>query len=132
MTFVSADKAEFKNRYRIFAKVLDENAFDFFAHLNTEDSFTAMRVVTECLDAPALAGIVKSVTQAVLDTPAEHVDRLKMAIGALVSFIMTTNGFRKTGKKKAVPPVLIRIFRSGEVFERGVPGESTAGPGKND
>jgi hypothetical protein len=118
-TFNTADIAEFSDRYRQFAKTLREHsAYDFFQELNNEEAFTGMRILTENLDSPALSGVVKKLAPAILATKAEDQDRLKMAIGALVSFIMSKNGFQKTGKKRAVAPVPVRIFRSGEVFER--------------
>lgn len=118
LEFQPADMNEFSDRYRQFAKALRENPFDFIAELNTEESFTAMRVVTEALDAPALSGVVKKLSAAILATKEEDIDRLKMALGALVSFIMSKNGYKTTGKKRAVAPVPVRIFRSGEVYER--------------
>ena len=118
-TFNPADIAEFSDRYRQFAKTFrDHSEYDFFRELNNEEAFTGMRIATENLDFPALSGVLKQLAPAILATKAEDQDRLKMAIGALISFIMSKNGFRKTGKKRAVVPVPVRIFRSGEVYER--------------
>lgn len=98
---------------------LSANSFDFLGFINTEESFTNMRVVTDALELPAVSGVVKSCAEAILaTTPNIKRSSLKRSIGALVCAVMEANGYAKTGIQRAVPPVAGRIFHSSEVYQR--------------
>lgn len=116
-SFVPADKAQFSQTHPSFASTIDGMPFDSWGALNTPEAFTKMKVATEDLELPALAGILKSVSQYILGAPAEKQDAIKRAYGALVCVIMEANGYRKTGIKKAVPPIPVRIFSKAEFYE---------------
>jgi len=116
--FNPVDIDSFANTHRMFYSVLKDHPFDFLGHLNTWDSFTNMRVVTDALFYPAVAGIVNSCSKAILETPEDKRDAVKKAIGAFTCAVMEKNGYAKTGTKKAVPPIPERIFKTGEIYQR--------------
>ena len=84
-----------------------------WAELNNEAAFSLMRAATVALDLPAVAGISKLVAPVVLQAAESERDFIKQGIGAIVCFIMESNGYRKTDTKRSVPG---KLFNRGEVY----------------
>lgn len=120
--FVCVDLDEFRDRYRLFASNLVGHEFDFIGYLNTAQTFVYMQFVTEKLKLPALAAVSTDLYGPIMSVDESARDRLKMGIGAFTAALMEANGYRKTQKKMAVPPVPARLFFKGELFERS-PGD---------
>jgi hypothetical protein len=116
--FVAVDLDAFRSRYRLFAGSLVGHEFDFIGYLNTAQTFVYMQFVTEKLKLPALAAVNNDLFEPIMRVDEDVRDRLKMGIGAFTAALMEANGYRKTQKKMAVPPVPARLFFKGELFER--------------
>ena len=100
-------------------KELMAHDFDFVGFLNSEEAFTHMRVVTDALELPAIAGVVKLLSEPIMNTsPNSKRMSLKRSIGTLVCEVMEANGYVKTGIQRAVPPVPARIFSAAEVYKK--------------
>ncbi|WP_152666180.1 hypothetical protein [Pseudomonas abietaniphila] len=117
--FRPADMESFAKTHPSQFNELNAHAFNFIDFINSKESFTNMRVVTDALELPAVAGIVKFCAEAILaTTPTVKRSSLKRSIGALVCAVMEANGYAKTGIQRAVPPVPERVFQSSEVYQR--------------
>ncbi len=125
--FVPASQSQFAESYPQFAKTLEGEGAELWRLLNQRDAFTHMVSVTLVADGPAVAGVTKLVgpiLRAVHEENPAEADLLRKTVGAMVSFIMTRNGFAKTNIKRGVPPVRLdgaepeRIFTKGEVYTR--------------
>ena len=115
--FIVVDIEDFKKKYRHFGPLVMGAAALLFAAINTEESFRKMVWATEDMDLPAIAGIVKICAEIILAAPEEMRDQMKKCAGAIVCAVMEANGYVKTGVKKAVPPVPVRVFKVAEVYE---------------
>ncbi len=111
--FAPADKQAFKQKYKNFAQLVDRPDLGLWAELNNEAAFSLMRAATVALDLPAVAGISKLVAPVVLQAAESERDFIKQGIGAIVCFIMESNGYRKTDTKRSVPG---KLFNRGEVY----------------
>jgi len=117
--FHPADVESFAKTHTSQYNELRAHPFNFIDFVNSEESFTNMRVVTDALELPAIAGIVKYCAEPILQTqPNVKRSSLKRSIGALVCLVMEANGYAKTGIQRAVPPVAGRVFHSAEVYQR--------------
>ncbi|WP_296254346.1 MULTISPECIES: hypothetical protein [unclassified Pseudomonas] len=117
--FRPADMELFAKTHPAQFNELQAHSFNFIDFVNSEESFTNMRVVTDALELPAIAGIVKACAEAILTTsPNQKRLTLKRSIGTLVCAVMEANGYAKTGIQRAVPPVPERIFHAAEVYRR--------------
>ena len=115
--FVPADEQAFRNKYRNFAPLLDRGDLQLWKELNNEAAFSLMRAVTFSLELPAVSGIARLVSPILSKVEETERDYIKKGVGAIVCSIMETNGFRKTGTKKAVPPVPQRVFNRAAVYQ---------------
>jgi hypothetical protein len=117
--FRSADIETFAKTHPAQYNELRAHQFNFIEFVNSEEAFTNMRVVTDALELPAIAGIVKVCGEAILNTePNKKRLTLKRSIGTLVCAVMEANGYAKTGIQRAVPPIPERIFLAAEVYQR--------------
>jgi hypothetical protein len=117
--FMAVKFEDFIGKYRHFGPLVKTGpGARLFLTINTHESFAKMVWATEDLDLPAIAGIVKTCAEIILDVPEEMRDQLKKGAGAIVCAVMENNGYHKTNKKKAVPPVPVRLFTKAEVYKR--------------
>lgn len=84
---------------------------EFFRLIMQPASFLKAAFATDELDLPAVAGVAKLCAEASYGRLAAAD---KQYIGALVCALMEANGYKKTGKKKAIPH---KAFTKGEVYE---------------
>lgn len=124
--FRPADSAKFRDRAQMFASFVDWDAGRLWAAINSETAFNQMVAFTS-RGLPAVAGITHILDpflididdHALRDPEAERVaDQVRRAIGSMIREVMEANGYRKTGKLRAVPPEPRRLFVRAEVFER--------------
>lgn len=117
--FRPADMELFSKTHGSHYAVLKKCSFNFIDFVNSEETFTNMKVVTDALELPALAGIAKSCAAPIMAlTPNATRNAVKRSLGTLVGVIMEANGYKKTGIKRNVPPIAERVFTAGEVYER--------------
>jgi hypothetical protein len=116
-SFIVVRIEDFKKKYRHFGPLVMGAAAPLYTAINNEESFRKLVWATEDLDLPAIAGIVKLCAEIILAAPPELHDQLKKCAGAIVCAVMEANGYQKTGVKKAVPPVPVRVFKVAEVYE---------------
>lgn len=109
-----ADVATSAPQYARFAQ--EEGRFIFEAVMNPE-AFLRARAVTLALNLPAVAGIASMYEQAFRGGRELDSDKhSRHAVGSFVRIMMEANGFRKTGRKRAVPHP---AFSKAEVYEFG-------------
>jgi hypothetical protein len=105
---------DFAKGYPQYGPFAKGNGYFIFETIMTPQNFLSAKVCTE-LGFPAVAGVAESCLKAIEKQDAiEWGGFLKQFIGAVVCTLMEANGFRKTGKKKAVPHP---AFTKGEVYE---------------
>lgn len=114
--FREASREDFQAKYRNFAPLLDRADLQLWPALNNAGAFSHMRSATVCWEYPAVAGITFLIAPILESLTSEEVDYVKKGVGAIVCAIMESNGFEKTGVKKAVPPFPHRVFSRGEVY----------------
>jgi len=118
-TFCQADLEIYAKVHAAQYKELKAHEFDFIGFINSEEAFTCMRVVTDALELPAIAGVVKLLAEPIMSTsPNSKRMSLKRCIGTIVCEVMEANGYVKTGLQRAVPPVPARIFSAAEVYKK--------------
>lgn len=124
--FNPADAGKFRNRAQMFASFVDWDAGRLWAAINSETAFNQMVAFTS-RGLPAVAGITHILDpfltdiddRALRDPDTEReADQLRRAIGSMIREVLEANGYRKTGKLRAVPPEPRRLFVRAEVFER--------------
>ena len=116
--FCPVQREKFLSNYSHFADQLEGPGGELWRILNSEESFQKMRWATEDMELPAVAGVVRVCAPFVKSAPEKKRNRLKQGIGAMVCAVMDANGYEKTGKKKAVPPVPERVFSVGECYRK--------------
>lgn len=124
--FRPADAAKFRERAQMFASFVDWDAGRLWAAINSETAFNQMVAFTS-RGLPAAAGITHILDPFLIDIDdralhdpeaAREADQVRRAVGSMIREVMEANGYRKTGKLRAVPPEPRRIFVRAEVFER--------------
>jgi len=124
--FRPADAAKFRERAQMFASFVDWDAGRLWGAINSETAFNQMVAFTS-RGLPAVAGITHILDpllididdRALRDSEAERqADQVRRAIGSMIREVMEANGYRKTGKLRAVPPEPRRLFVRAEVFKR--------------
>lgn len=127
LPFRPADASKFRERAQMFAVFIDWDGGRLWETINSETAFHQMVAFT-ARGLPAVAGITHLLDpflvdideRAVQDPTAEReADQLRRAIGSMIREVLEANGYRKTGKLRAVPPEPRRLFVRAEVFERG-------------
>lgn len=124
--FRPADAAKFRERAQMFASFVDWDAGRLWAAINSETAFNQMVAFTS-RGLPAVAGITHILDPFLIDIDdralhdpeaGREADQVRRAVGSMIREVMEANGYRKTGKLRAVPPEPRRIFVRAEVFER--------------
>lgn len=116
--FTPADESVFRGRYRHLTTLLDRPYLNLWGTLNTPEAFVFMYTATVAHHLPAVAGIAWYMTGILSQVDDSERDYVKQAIGAITCAVMESNGFEKTGTKKAVPPIPERVFRRAELYRR--------------
>ena len=96
--------------------VLREGKF-LFKLIVSPESFLKAKIATDEFEYPAVAGIAKAVHEEAMNRGMwsdETKGYIKQCTGAIMCALMEANGYRKSGRKKAIP---FREFTKGEVYE---------------
>jgi len=116
--FIPANPETFREKYRNFAPLLDRADLRLWDELNNEAAYSHMRSATECWEYPAVAGVTRLMAPLLVKVPEAELDYVKKGIGAMVCCIMESNGYCKTGIKRSVPPIPLRVFSRAEVYQK--------------
>jgi hypothetical protein len=123
-SFRPATLQDFHAHHRQFGDLFTQGgpATTLWAIINAPAAFTKMTVVNDAVDLPAVSGIAKECWPflEMTKTPRAR-KRIASAIGGMVRTVMVANGRRTTGRKRAVPPLLLngewhRVFKTGETY----------------
>ena len=105
---------DFADRYKQYGQFARGDGQFLFTLLVSPTSFVKAQVATIDLSLPAVAGVAKISYEAVqVQTGIEWSGFIKQFIGAVICCLMEANGFKKTGKKKAIP---YHAFTKGELY----------------
>jgi hypothetical protein len=98
-------------QYGNFAQGEGRYLFDL---IMSPESFNTARIATLTFNLPAASGVAESCYQAALRESKANLRNFdKQFIGAVICVLMESNGFEKTGKKKAIPH---SAFTKGEMY----------------
>ena len=106
---------EFAKRFPMYGPFAEGGGKFLFELITNPESHFRLRVATEDLGFPAVAGIARCCHEEALRRKVQWSGYLKQYIGAVVCMSMEANGFRKTGTKRTVPHP---NFTKGEVYIR--------------
>ncbi len=109
------DRVDFAANYRPFGALANGQLSFLFDIIVSAENFVRARSITDALGGPAVDAVAEACLVAVKGQSAVAWNpQINRFVGAVVCVLMESNGYRKTGLKRAIKH---KYFGKGEVYE---------------